>query len=64
MPLDVLRNKVTKAGFKIDEISGRQIHLTETRDGNGRLINKRTIRHKVRFWFNQNSNLVKSMLLL
>lgn len=33
MPLDVLRNKVTKAGFKIDEISGRQIHLTETRDG-------------------------------
>lgn len=31
MPLDVLRNKVTKAGFKIDEISGRQIHLTETR---------------------------------
>lgn len=30
MPLDVLRNNITKAGFTIDEISGRGIYLTET----------------------------------
>ncbi|WP_411691073.1 strawberry notch C-terminal domain-containing protein [Acinetobacter gandensis] len=33
MPLDVIRNKVTKAGFKIDEISGRSVFLTEMSNG-------------------------------
>lgn len=33
MPLDVIRNKVSKAGFKIDEISGRSVFLTEMANG-------------------------------
>lgn len=41
MPLDVIRNKVSKAGFNIDEISGRNVFLTEMDSGKWK-VNKHT----------------------